>query len=48
MFHYRLGKTNQDTRYDTDQNQAAFVNGSSQKIRKFSVWNGFGVDMALF
>ena len=30
-----------------DQNQAALVNGSSRQIRKFSLWNGFGVDMAL-
>ena len=45
--HYSLGKTNQDTRYDIDQNQAAFVNGSSGKIRKFSLWNGFDVNMAL-
>ena len=47
IYHYRLGKTNQDTRYEIDQNQAALVNGSSRQIRKFNLWNGFGVDMAL-
>ena len=46
--HYRLGKTNQDTRYNIDQNWAGFVNGSSQRIKKFSLWNGYGLDMALF
>ena len=42
-----LGKTKQDTRYDLDYNQAAFVNGSCQQIRKFCLWNSYGVDMAL-
>ena len=46
--HYRLSKTNQDTRYDIDKNWAAFLNGSSRQIRKFRLWNGFGVDMALY
>ena len=44
MSDYRLGETNQDTRQDTDQNQAAFVNGRSRQIRKFSLWNGYGVE----
>ena len=48
LSHYHLDKTNQDTRYDIEQNQAGFVNGSSQQLRKFSLWNGYGVDMDLF
>ena len=44
MFDYRSDKTNQDTRYDIDQNQAAFVNGSSRQIKKSSLWNGYGVE----
>ena len=46
--HYQLGKTNQDTRYGIDLNEAALLNGSSRQIRKFSLWNGFGVGMVLF
>ena len=40
--------TNQDTRYGIDQNQASLVNESSRQIRKFSLWNGLIVGMALF
>ena len=46
--YYHLDKTNQDTRYDIDQNQATFVNGGSLRIRKLSLWSCYGVDMALF
>ena len=42
MSDYRSGKMNQDTRYDIDQNQAAFLNGSSGQIGKFGLWNGYG------
>ena len=35
---------NQDARYDIDQNWTAFVNGSSPRIRKFSLWDSYGVE----
>ena len=44
---YHLGKTNQDTSFDIDQNQAGLVGGSSRQGHLAYGMVLVGVDMAL-